>query len=441
MTSLPLTTHHLPLKILDIVGARPQFIKLAPVLKAIERHNCEGPSTPIEEVLIHTGQHYDYQMSQVFFDELGIKAPDYHLGVGSGSHGHQTGEMLKRIEEVLLQGKPDWVVVYGDTNTTLAGALAAAKLHIPVAHIEAGLRSFNRRMPEEVNRVLTDHVSDLLFCPTEAAVANLRREGFTNILNSGHLLPLDYAPRTMDNGPVVANTGDVMYDAVLLYSELAQQKTDILPRLGLAPGGYALATVHRAENTDDPERLHAIFTGLANIARGGLPVIVPLHPRTRRSLSFAPSTPYPSNSRLRLIDPVSYLDMLILEKNAKVILTDSGGVQKEAFFFQVPCVTLREETEWVETVEAGWNTLVGCDPNRIVRAALTSSPLSLTPLSLTPPPPCSPSPQPSRPSAPLRPSPLSLTPLPLTPASSPYGDGHAAERIVHVLVHDASKGS
>jgi len=190
-----------PLKIIDIVGARPQFIKLAPVLKAIERHNCESPDTTIDEVLIHSGQHYDYQMSQVFFDELGLKAPDHHLGVGSGSHGHQTGEMLKRVEEVLLEEKPDLVMVYGDTNTTLAGALAAAKLHIPVAHVEAGLRSFNRRMPEELNRVLTDHVSDLLFCPTETAVENLRREGFTNVLNDGKLLPSDYGLRTTDHGP------------------------------------------------------------------------------------------------------------------------------------------------------------------------------------------------------------------------------------------------
>lgn len=374
-------------KIVHIVGARPQFIKVAPVLKAIERHNCESPDTTIDEVLIHSGQHYDYQMSQVFFDELGLKAPDHHLGVGSGSHGHQTGEMLKRVEEVLLEEKPDLVMVYGDTNTTLAGALAAAKLHIPVAHVEAGLRSFNRRMPEELNRVLTDHVSDLLFCPTETAVENLRREGFTNVLNDGKLLPSDYGLRTTDHGPrttdrfppqatchkpLVLNVGDVMYDAVLLYSELAQQKSDILSRLGLAPGGYALATVHRAENTDDPERLHAIFMGLAHIAREGLPVIVPLHPRTRHAL--APLLPRSPAPLLKLIDPVSYLDMLILEKNARVVLTDSGGVQKEAFFFRVPCVTLREETEWVETVKAGWNTLVGCDPARIVQAALEAQP-------------------------------------------------------------------
>lgn len=401
------------LKIVDIVGARPQFIKLAPILMAIERHNRENPGHRIEEVLVHTGQHYDYEMSQVFFDELGLKEPDYHLGVGSGTHGYQTGEMLKRIEEVLLKEKPDLVMVYGDTNSTLAGALAAAKLHIPVAHVEAGLRSFNRKMPEEINRVLTDHVSTFLFCPTKTAVENLRREGFTNILNNGHLLPLTSAPpppcssappplTPCPSTPVVANTGDVMYDAVLLYGKLAQERSRILEKLGLKPKGYALATVHRAENTDDPKRLKAIFQGLVAIAQEGFPVIVPLHPRTRRTLSFLPLTPYPSNPNLRLIDPVSYLDMLVLEKNARVILTDSGGVQKEAFFFRVPCVTLREETEWVETVEVGWNVLVGCDPDRIRQTA--SLPRSSAPL-----PPC-------------------------TTGSSPYGDGHAAERIVALMV-------
>jgi len=373
------------MKLIHVVGARPQFIKLAPILKAIERHNQNHPDQPIQEILVHTGQHYDYEMSQVFFDELGLKAPDYHLGVGSGTHGYQTGEMLKRIEEVLLKEKPDLVMVYGDTNSTLAGALAAAKLHIPVAHVEAGLRSFNKKMPEEINRVLTDHLSTFLFCPTETAVENLRREGFTNILNAGHLLPLNYRPETLEprtthhgrltmhsaprptpHAPVVANTGDVMYDAVLLYLGLAEKKSQIMEQLGLKPKSYALTTVHRAENTDQPERLRAIFEGLERVAKEGLPVILPLHPRTRKQLNALSIRP----EEVHLIDPVSYLDMLVLEKNARVILTDSGGVQKEAFFFRVPCVTLREETEWVETVEAGWNTLVGCDPKRIVRAAL-----------------------------------------------------------------------
>jgi UDP-N-acetylglucosamine 2-epimerase len=337
------------LKIVDVVGARPQFIKLAPILQAIVKHNQKRPECPIQEVLVHTGQHYDYEMSQVFFDELGLKSPDYHLGVGSGTHGYQTGEMLKRIEEVLIKEKPDMVMVYGDTNTTLAGALAAAKLHIPVAHVEAGLRSFNREMPEEINRVLTDHISDFLFCPTQTAVENLRREG----IEKGMYL-----------------VGDVMYDAVLLYLDLAEKKSEIMERLGLKPKSYALATVHRAENTDQPERLRAIFEGLERVAKEGLPVILPLHPRTRKQLNALGIHP----KEVQVLDPVSYLDMLVLEKNARVILTDSGGVQKEAFFFRVPCVTLREETEWVETVETGWNTLVGCDPERMVQAALEAHP-------------------------------------------------------------------
>ncbi|QAA76350.1 MAG: UDP-N-acetylglucosamine 2-epimerase (non-hydrolyzing) [Candidatus Bipolaricaulis sibiricus] len=394
-----------PMRIVDVVGARPQFIKLAPVLKAIELHNRKHPERGIEEILAHTGQHYDYEMSQVFFDELGLKAPDYHLGVGSGTHGYQTGEMLKRIEEVFLKEKPDLVVVYGDTNSTLAGALTAAKLHIPVAHVEAGLRSFNRKMPEEINRVLTDHVADLLFCPTETAVQNLKREGFTNIVNDGRLLPHDYArrtpgdkPRTARHVPLVLNVGDVMYDAVLQYAELAEAKSGILERLALEPRCYALATVHRAENTDDPVRLRGIFQGLATLAQEGLTVVVPLHPRTRNALSSLSFTPNYLPRNLLVIEPISYLDMLMLEKNARVILTDSGGVQKEAFFFRVPCVTLREETEWVETVEAGWNVLVGCDPERIVHAALEAQPGK--------------------------------------ECAWPYGDGQAAERIMNgILFH------
>ena len=362
------------MKIVDIVGARPQFIKLAPILKAIERHNRKHPESPIQEILVHTGQHYDYEMSQVFFDELGLKAPDYHLGVGSGTHGYQTGEMLKRIEEVLSKEKPNLVMVYGDTNSTLAGALAAAKLHIPVAHVEAGLRSFNRKMPEEINRVLTDHVSDLLFCPTETAVKNLRREGFTHIVNEGKLFLLEEEVHIPEGnpGPLVLNVGDVMYDAALMYLELAEGRSTILDQLGLQPKSYALATVHRAENTDAPERLKGIFQGLAKLAQEGLKVVLPLHPRTRKALAWLSLKEEPNG--LLLIDPVSYLDMLILEKNARVILTDSGGVQKEAFFFKVSCVTLREETEWVETVETGWNVLMGSDPARIYRVALEARP-------------------------------------------------------------------
>jgi UDP-N-acetylglucosamine 2-epimerase len=375
MSDAPVQDHGLnTMKLVDIVGARPQFIKLAPILRAVERHAQECPDYPIQEVLIHTGQHYDYEMSQVFFDDLGLKPPDYHLGVGSGTHGYQIGEMLKRVEEVLLKEKPDLVMVYGDTNTTLAGALAAAKLHIPVAHVEAGLRSFNRRMPEEINRVLTDHAASLLFCPTETAVENLRHEGFINIVNNGHLLPLDYAPHATRHAPLVLNTGDVMFDAVRLYGELAEKRSEILQELGLEPKNYALATVHRAENTDQPKRLRGIFQGLLSLAQEGLTVVVPLHPRTRHALSSLSLLHGTLPRNLLVIEPVSYLDMLILEKNARVIITDSGGVQKEAFFFRVPCVTLREETEWVETVEAGWNALVGCDPKRIVEAVRSARP-------------------------------------------------------------------
>lgn len=383
------------MKIADIVGARPQFIKLGPILKAIERHNRDHPDRPIQEILVHTGQHYDYEMSQVFFGELGLKAPDYHLGVGSGTHGYQTGEMLKRIEAVLLKEKPDRVMVYGDTNTTLAGALAAAKLHIPVAHVEAGLRSFNRRMPEEINRVLADHLADLLFCPTTTAVDNLRREGFTSIVNDGQLVPVELRlPVRNSTGPQprAINVGDVMYDAVRMYLELAEGKSSVLDQLDLQPENYALATVHRAKNTDDPKRLTGIFQGLAKLAQEGPRVVVPLHPRTRKALA---SLPMEVPDDLLLIDPVSYLGMLILEKNARVILTDSGGVQKEAFFFRVPCVTLREETEWVETVETGWNVLVGSDPERICQAALEAQPG--------------------------------------VEAAWPYGDGRAGERIVQWL--------
>jgi len=396
------------MKVIDMVGARPQFIKLAPILKAVERHNQNHPDRPIQEILVHTGQHYDYKMSQVFFDELGLKAPDYHLGVGSGTHGYQTGEMLKRIEEVLLKENPDIVMVYGDTNSTLAGALAAAKLHIPVAHVEAGLRSFNKKMPEEINRVLTDHISTFLFCPTKTAVENLRREGFTNVLNSGHLPFLSSAPPSLTpypwSYPWVINTGDVMYDAVLLYGKLSEERSRILKKVGLEPRAYALATIHRAENTDDPERLKAIFQGLVAIAQEGFAVIVPLHPRTRHALSSLSPTPYPppltpspSTPNIKNNDPVSYLDMLVLEKNARVILTDSGGVQKEAFFFHVPCVTLREETEWVETAEAGSNTLVSCDPERIFWAAIEAKTG--------------------------------------TESAWPYGDGRAAERVLMAVLN------
>jgi UDP-GlcNAc3NAcA epimerase len=283
----------------------------------------------------------------VFFDELSLPQPDYHLGVGSGLHGAQSGEMLKRIEEVLLKEQPDFVIVYGDTNSTLAGALAAVKLHIPVAHIEAGLRSFNRRMPEEINRVVADHLSFFLFCPTETAVKNLTKEGITT---------------------GVRLVGDVMYDALLYNVQVAEQRSTVLKRLQLYPKDYFLVTVHRAENTEDIGRLQAIVKALQRISAIH-PVVWPVHPRTRQVLE-SQHLSHIADHAFRIIDPLSYLDMLVLEKGAKAILTDSGGVQKEAYWLGVSCVTLREETEWVETVQAGWNVLVGTDPDRIVAAAL-----------------------------------------------------------------------
>jgi UDP-GlcNAc3NAcA epimerase len=339
------------MKIATVVGARPQFIKCAPVSQEL-RKTCT-------EILIHTGQHYDSNMSQVFFQELRIPHPDYHLGVGSGSHGAQSGEMLRRIEEVLMHEEPDYVLVYGDTNSTLAGALAAVKLHMPVAHVEAGLRSFNRRMPEEINRVVTDHLSSMLFCPTETAVENLAREGITE---------------------GVKLVGDVMYDALLCNIQIAAEKSTILEQLRIEPKAYFLVTVHRAENTDDAGRLQAVVEALQRISRVH-PVIWPVHPRTRHALR-AHDLPGIKPDTLRPIDPVSYLDMLLLEREAKVILTDSGGIQKEAYWLGVPCVTLRDETEWVETVQAGWNTLVGTDQERIFAAATSEKPLDPGPQNL-----------------------------------------------------------
>ena len=321
------------MKIVSVVGARPQFIKAAPVSCQLRQQHSK--------VLLHTGQHYDFQMSEVFFRELGIPVPDYNLGVGSGSHGQQTGAMLAGIEQVLLREQPQRVLVYGDTNSTLAGALAAAKLHIPVGHVEAGLRSFNRDMPEEINRVLTDHVADFLFCPTATAVENLAREGVTAGV---HLV------------------GDVMYDALLHSLEIAERASRILDSLQVEPASFLLATIHRAGSTDDREHLEAILTAFRST---GERVVFPVHPRTRKSLQEWGLSPA---NNIHLIEPVSYLDMLLLEKTARMILTDSGGVQKEAYWLGVPCVTLREETEWVETVEAGWNTLVGTSVEKILDA-------------------------------------------------------------------------
>jgi len=318
-------------KVVTIVGARPQFIKAAPVSRALRRSHSE--------MLVHTGQHYDTNMSAVFFAELDLPQPDVNLGVGSGGHGAQTAAMLTGIEQVLLAEKPDWVLIYGDTNSTLAGALAAAKLHIPVAHVEAGLRSFNRRMPEEINRVLADHVSTLLLCPSQTAVENLAAEGITHGV---HLV------------------GDVMADALAFAAARAQTHSDVLQRLGLSEKGFLLATVHRAENTDDPARLRAILEAFSALDE---PIVFPIHPRTRTYLEALDLKATIHN--LKAIDPVGYLDMVRLEQAARMILTDSGGIQKEAYWLGVPCVTLRDETEWVETVQTGWNVLTGADAERI----------------------------------------------------------------------------
>jgi UDP-GlcNAc3NAcA epimerase len=332
------------IRVATIVGARPQFIKSAVVSMALRS------ISKASEILIHTGQHYDVEMSDIFFKDLCLPIPDHNLGIGSGNHGAQTGRMLEAIEEVLLEVEPDWVLVFGDTNSTLAGALAAAKIKIPIAHIEAGLRSFNHRMPEEINRVLVDHCSSLLLAPTQNSAANLRREGLPE-----HTIKI---------------VGDVMYDAALYYEEKASRGSRILETLSLGPKSYVLATVHRAENTDDPVRLERILEALARVSNY-LPVVLPMHPRTRKilaSCSFGNWFP----NKVRVIAPVGYLDMIQLEKNASVIATDSGGVQKEAFFFKVRCVTLREETEWTETIECGANQLVGIETDKIERAIRAS---------------------------------------------------------------------
>lgn len=348
------------MKILSVVGARPQFIKAAPVSRVLRQSH--------HEVLLHTGQHYDDEMSDVFFRELQVPQPDYNLGVGSGSHGFQTGSMLMGIEKVALAETPDWMLVYGDTNSTLAGALAAAKLHLPLAHVEAGLRSYDRRMPEEVNRVLTDHVSDLCFCPTTTAVSNLASEG----IRRGVFL-----------------VGDVMYDVYEQEAQLAEGRSRVLADLGLLAGGYVLATVHRAENVDDPSRLRVILDGL-QAARSQ--IVFPIHPRTRAAVRTLGWT---ESDHVRLTDPVGYLDMLVLERHARTVVTDSGGVQKEAYFAGTPCVTLRDRTEWTETVSAGWNTLVPVDRDAIAGAIASVRPAGERPML--------------------------------------FGDGHAAEKIVTIL--------
>ena len=492
------------MKIATIIGARPQFIKAAAVSRAIAAHNRQAlnldPGTSnielrtlnfehsssveprtlniehctLNEFLIHTGQHYDDGMSAVFFRELEIPEPKYNLAIGSGSHGAQTGQMLAAIEKILIDEKPDWVLIYGDTNSTLAGALAAAKLHIPIAHVEAGLRSFNRRMPEEINRIVADQLSTLLLCPSQVAVDNLAAEGIGGnpMVRQAHhdkqgchpepslsepppalraasagggqkesspvehrTLNLEQSssvehrtlnieqsssvePRTLniEQSSSVVITGDVMADALQFAATKASAQSDILARLGLQPQRYLLATVHRAENTDDPKRLSDIMAALSELAERE-PVILPLHPRTKKILertsnrqtsniehrtlniehssSVEPRTLNFEHPCLRLIDPLGYFDIIALEKSARMLLTDSGGMQKEAYWLKVPCVTLRDETEWVETVASGWNILTGADRNRIVTAVQNFTPPSAHP------------------------------PL--------YGDGKAAEKILSIL--------
>lgn len=343
------------MKIVTVIGARPQFVKAAAVSRAIAEHNRAGHLPAISELIVHTGQHFDENMSDIFFTEMDIPQPDYRLEVNSLGHGAMTGRMLEKIEEVLLKEQPDWVLVYGDTNSTIAGALAAKKLHIRVAHVEAGLRSFNMRMPEEINRILTDRISDLLFCPTDTAVANLRAEGFSQ------------ASPAAEGQPLIVKSGDVMQDAALYYRSRAAEKSDLVARLGLSAQPFALCTVHRAENTDDSARLSDIFAALAEIS-AELPVVLPLHPRTRAKLTQCGMDPQRLPAAIRLLDPVGYFDMIQLLENARIVLTDSGGLQKEAFFFGKPCVTLRDETEWVELVEGGYNLLAGADTKAVVAA-------------------------------------------------------------------------
>ena len=325
------------MKIVTIIGARPQFIKAAVVSRAMRLRSNE-----ITEVIVHTGQHFDSNMSDIFFDELDIPKPHYNLGVGGGTHGQNTGRMLEKIEEVLLKEKPDYLLVYGDTDSTLAGTLAAVKLHIPVAHVEAGLRSFNRKMPEEINRILTDHASDLLFTPTITAVKNLNQEGI--------------------QAEKIKQVGDVMYDAALFYGAKVEQNNALLTTLQIQSKKYALVTLHRAENVDDKARLESIIKGLGHYENQ---IVLPLHPRTKKMMeSFGIVLP----QNIKIIDPVGYLDMILLEKHAALIATDSGGVQKEAYFHKVPCITLRDQTEWIELVENGANILTGADTAAIISA-------------------------------------------------------------------------
>lgn len=338
------------IRIITIVGARPQFVKAAMLSRAISMRNKEGMS--FEEKLIHTGQHYDENMSRVFFHEMGILKPTWQLHCGNHTHGAMTGQMLMDIEKILIDNQPDYVLVYGDTNSTLAGALAASKLHIPVVHVEAGLRSFNKAMPEEINRILTDHVSSILCCPTQTAVQNLHKENITK---------------------GVYHVGDIMHDAALLFGKEAEQRSTILQTLGLSPKEFLLCTVHRAENTDSQERLCQIAQAWTEIAASER-IVIPLHPRTRIYLEkYNLLATLQQQSNILFTAPLGFLDMVMLERNARIILTDSGGIQKEAYFHKTPCITLREETEWTETIESGWNQLAGFHAKDIIKCLSTSN--------------------------------------------------------------------
>jgi UDP-N-acetylglucosamine 2-epimerase len=386
------------MKIVSVVGARPNFMKIAPLLRAITEHNKRNKRNKLNKlsitpILVHTGQHYDYEMSQIFFKDLDLPKPDIYLGVGSGTHAEQTGKVMIELEKVLLKEKPDLVVVVGDVNSTLAGALAAVKLWIPVAHVEAGPRMFDKDIPEEVNRVLTDHVSSFLFAPTQTAVDNLKREG----INNGVYL-----------------TGDVMLDSFLQFSQIAEENSKILHKLDLGKGEYLLATVHRARNTDNKENLRSIIEAFQSTEEK---IVFPVHPRTRKMLKQfglldqSPTISHQSlitnqqspitHHQLLLIDPVGYLDSIMLTRNAKKVLTDSGGLQKEAYFSKVPCITLDEVTGWPETVEDGWNTLVGSNKDKIVEAVHHFEPEGRQ--------------------------------------RQVFGDGRAVERIMDVLVKDSPK--
>ncbi len=350
------------MKIVTIIGARPQIIKAAALSRAI----LNNYKNKITEVIVHTGQHYDENMSQVFFTELGIPQPNYNLNVGSGSHGKQTAIMISRIEEILINEKPNAIVLYGDTNSTLAGAIAASKIHVPIVHIEAGLRSFNKSMPEEVNRILCDHVSTLLFSPTSTGYKNLCNEGF----KENNAAPYSF------NNPKIYHSGDVMYDNSMHFSKEAENKTSILQKNELQKNNFILATIHRNNNTDEPERLNALFTALNKISLNNkVDVVLPLHPRTAKLLKTNLSTglfeEIKNNKQFKIIEPASFLEMIALEKNCFMVMTDSGGVQKEAFYFEKPCIILRPETEWVELVECGAAIVTDANEKRILDAFTT----------------------------------------------------------------------